>query len=120
MGSRLSRVFVPFALLTGAWVPLLADEAEWQRQMDIALQSAARQNYSASVAAFTAAIRELEMSNPSDLRLGPTINNMGLVYRAANNLPQAEAAFRRAMTYIEKTTSPQSIDVGNSCLNVGS
>ncbi len=88
--------------------------------MDIALQAAARQNYAQAEAAFVAAVRELELIGPNDPRLGPTINSLGLVYRAENKLPDAEKAFRRAAEFIDKGGNPASIDVANSNLNVGS
>ena len=88
--------------------------------MDVALQAAARQDYARSEAAFLAAVKEMELLNPNDSRLGPTINSLGLVYRAEKKLPQAEAAFRRAAIFIEKSNTAESIDVANSNLNVGS
>jgi tetratricopeptide (TPR) repeat protein len=119
MGNWCPRSLIGLVLLAQG-VSLFAGEAEWKRQMDAALQSAARKDYAGSETAFSAAIKELEMTNPNDPRLGPTINSLGLVYRAENKLPQAEAAFRRAMVYIGKTNPPGGIDVGNSNLNVGS
>lgn len=118
MGNRLPRAIICLAL--GAQAAVLADEANWAHDMDIALQAAARQNYAQSEAAFVAAVRELEMFNANDPRLGPTINSLGLVYRAENKLADAEKAFRRAGTYIEKVNSPESIDVANSNMNIGS
>ena len=86
---------------------LFADQANWERNMDIALQAAARQDYALSENAFVAAVRELELLNPADPRLGPTINSLGLVYRAENKLKDAERAFRRALFFIEKTNTPK-------------
>jgi tetratricopeptide (TPR) repeat protein len=118
MGNRLSRLSLCLAF--GAQTLLFADEANWSHNMDLALQAAARQNYAQSEAAFVAAVRELELISPNDPRLGPTINSLGLVYRAENKLPQAEGAFRRAALFIEKANAPDSIDVANSNLNIGS
>ena len=118
MGNWLRGLSLCLAL--GAQGALFADEATWEHDMDIALQAAARQDYAQSETAFLAAVKELESINPGDPRLGPTINSLGLVYRAENRLPQAEAAFRRAATYIEKSNAAESIDVANSNLNVGS
>ena len=118
MGTWLPRVSLCFALIAQA--VLFADEANWSHDMDIALTAAARQNYAQSEAAFVSAVRELELMNQNDPRLGPTINSLGLVYRAENKLADAEKAFRRAASYIEKTNAPDSIDIANSDLNVGS
>src|ERR1700728_4475332 len=118
MGNRLPRLSICLAL--GASSALFADQASWEHSMDVALQAAARQNYAVSENGFAAAVRELEMMNPNDPRLGPTINSLGLVYRAENKLHEAEGAFRRALVYIEKANNADSIDVGNSNLNVGS
>jgi len=118
MGNCLPRISLCLAL--GAQAVLFADEANWAHDMDLALQAAARQNYAQSEAAFVAAVRELELTNPDDPRLGPTINSLGLVYRAENKLLQAEGAFKRSATYIEKSNTPDSIDVANSNLNIGS
>jgi tetratricopeptide (TPR) repeat protein len=87
--------------------------------MDVALQAAARQDYALAENAYVAAIRELEMANPNDPRLGPTINSLGLVFRAENKSHDAELAFRRAGVFIDKANTPNSIDVGNSNLNIG-
>src|SRR5271166_4287607 len=97
MGTWLPRLSICLAL--GAPATLFADEANWSHDMDIALTAAARQNYAQSEAAFVAAVRELELMSPDDPRLGPTINSLGLVYRAENKLADAEKAFRRAATY---------------------
>jgi tetratricopeptide (TPR) repeat protein len=118
MGNRLRSLSICLAL--GAQAALLANEANWEHNMDVALQAAARQDYASSEAAFLAAVKEMELVNPNDSRLGPTINSLGLVYRAENKLPQAEAAFRRADIFVEKANTAESIDVANSNLNLGS
>jgi tetratricopeptide (TPR) repeat protein len=118
MGYRVRCLSLCLAL--GAQAALLADQAAWEHDMDTALQAAARQDYAQSEAAFLAAVKELESMNPGDPRLGPTINSLGLVYKAENRLPLAEAAFRRATAYVEKSNSAESIDVANCNLNVGS
>jgi hypothetical protein len=99
---------------------LLADEATWEHHMDIGVSAAGRQDYATAEAAFAASVRELEKINPGDSRLGPAINSLGAVFRAENKLHEAEIAFRRAMAYIEKFNGPESTDVGNSNMNVGS
>ncbi len=119
MGHSLPRILIGF-VLSGAYVlPLLA-QSSWEHHMDVALQAAQRQDYAASESAFSAAVRELEMTSPNDQRLGPTINSLGLVYRAENKLKDAEMAFRRAYVFIEKANRADSIDVGNANLNIGS
>lgn len=111
---------LPFYLALALQGMLLADQSTWEHNMDVAVSAMGRQDYATSEAAFVAAVRDLELVNTSDPRLGPTINSLGLVYRAQNRLRDAEVAFRRAMFFIEKANGPESIDVGNSNLNLGS
>ena len=118
MGNWLSRLLLCLAL--GAQAAVSGNQANWEHDMDTALQAAARQDYAQSEAAFLSAVKELELLNPADPRLGPTINSLGLVYRAENKLAEAEKAFRRSAAFIEKTNTPESIDVANCNLNVGS
>jgi tetratricopeptide (TPR) repeat protein len=118
MGNWLSGISI--CLVLSAQGVVLGDEANWQHDMDTALQAAARQNYSRAEAAFVMAVKELELVNANDPRLGPTINSLGLVYRAENKLADAEQAFRRAAQFIDKTNAPLSIDVANSNMNIGS
>lgn len=118
MGKWFTRVSMLLALSAQAF--LLADDANWQHDMDVALQAAARQNYPRAEAAFVSAVRELELINPNEPRLGPTINSLGLVYRAEGKLAEAEKCFRRAGTFIDNTNSANSIDVANSNMNIGS
>jgi len=118
MGYWLPRLSVCLAISVQG--TLFADQARWEHNMDVALQAASRQDYAAAENGFAAAVRELEALNPSDPRLGPTINSLGLVYRAENKYHEAELAFRRAGNFIEKANAPGSIDVGNCSLNIGS
>src|SRR5450631_694676 len=118
MGNWLLRL--SFCLALVAQGALFADQASWERNMDIALQAAARQDYIQAETSFLVAVRELELFNPNDQRLGPTINSLGLVLRAEGKLAQSEAAFRRAATFIEKANSTDSIDVANANMNIGS
>jgi tetratricopeptide (TPR) repeat protein len=118
MQTRFSHLLICLAWAAQATVVLA--QPNWEKHMDTALQAAARQDYATAEAGFSAAVRELELFNSNDPRLGPTINSLGLVYRAENKLKEAEAAFRRAYAFIEKANSPESIDVGNANLNIGS
>jgi len=118
MGYWLPRLSVCLAISVQG--TLFADQARWEHHMDVGLQAASRQDYAASETAFAAAVRELEAMNPNDPRLGPTINSLGLAYKAESKFRESELAFRRAGTFIEKTNAPGSIDIGNSCLNIGS
>src|SRR5690242_20157434 len=106
MGNCLSRLLLCLAL--GAQAALFAEQSAWEHSMNVALEAAARQDYPHSEAAFLDAVRELEMVNAADPRLGPTINSLGLVYRAENKLADAEKAFRRAAVFIEKSNNPES------------
>jgi tetratricopeptide (TPR) repeat protein len=119
MGNWLPRLSICLALGANG-IAICAEPLNWEHTMDVALQAAARQDYATSENAFLAAVRALEMGNPADPRLGPTINSLGLVYRAENKFKEAEAAFRRACIFIEKANTTDSIDVGNANLNVGS
>src|SRR5579862_6449453 len=119
MGHWFPRLSI-CVVLAAQGVHLFADVTNWERNMDLALQAAARQDYAVSENGFIAAVRELELNNPADPRLGPTINSLGLVYRAENKLKDAELAFRRSLGFIEKANTADSIDVGNGNLNLGS
>lgn len=118
MGYRLPCLSICLALsVQGA---LYAEQASWEHNMNIALEAAARHDYTVSENYFAAAIRELEIASPDDPRLGASINSLGLVYRAENKPKEAEGAFRRALVIIEKTNHTEGIDVGNVNFNLGS
>src|SRR4051812_11047031 len=58
------------------------------------------------------ALKEAEHFGAGDVRVGTTLNSLGLVYRAQKKLAEAESAFRRSLTILDNTYGPDSIDVG--------
>jgi tetratricopeptide (TPR) repeat protein len=110
--------FINFAVLL---IPAKsADNSEdaWKGLVMRALAIASNKDYGRAEQAFTQALHEAERFGADDARVGTTLNSLGLVYRAGNKLADAETAYRKALSILEKAYGPDSIDVGNVEFNI--
>jgi hypothetical protein len=93
------------------------DEKLWKNLVVEALHAAGDHDYPKAEQAFVKALREAESFGPGDIRVGSTLNTLGLVYRAEKKYSEAEAAYRRALVIMEAAYG-ESIDVGNINFNI--
>jgi tetratricopeptide (TPR) repeat protein len=105
------------AFLTAAPAAGAQDERPWKDSVLVALNAAAVHDYSKAEQGLVKAVREAESFGPNDVRVGSTLNSLGLVYRAEKKFSEAEAAYRRALLIMEATYG-ESIDVGNVNFNI--
>jgi tetratricopeptide (TPR) repeat protein len=131
--NRAQRTLRPvrFFLTASAAVALLAaapaaraqdaPEAEtaWRIFVMEALRAAGAQDYLKAEQALLKALKEAAKSGPDDTRVGTTLNDLGLVYRAERKYSEAEGAYRRALEIMEDAYG-DSIDVGNVNFNIAS
>jgi tetratricopeptide (TPR) repeat protein len=68
---------------------------------------------------FQKALHEANRFGQSDVRVGATLNKLGLVYHEANRLPDAESAFRRSLPIFQATYGEDSVDVANVNYDIG-
>jgi tetratricopeptide (TPR) repeat protein len=108
-----------FAILTICPAAGAQDEKLWTSFVEAALQAAGQHDYPKSELFFAKALREAENFGPGNIRVGTTLNSLGLVYRAEKKYSESEAAYRRALVIIEKAYGV-SIDVGNVNFNIAS
>ncbi len=94
------------------------DDGAWRRDISDALGAAKAQAYAASEQAFLKALREAEKIGPNDVRVGSTLNSLGLVYRAERKYSDAEAAYRRALGIMQAAYGSDSLDVANLNFNI--
>jgi tetratricopeptide (TPR) repeat protein len=97
--------------------PQEADDA-WKNLVMQGLNAAASNDFVRSEQIFRKAVTEAERFGPSDPRVGTTLNSLGLVYKATKRYAEADAAFRRSLSVLEKSYGFQSIDVANVNFNI--
>jgi tetratricopeptide (TPR) repeat protein len=68
---------------------------------------------------FQKALHEANRFGASDVRVGATLNKLGLVYHEENRLPDAESAFRRCLPIFQATYGDESVDVANVNYDLG-
>lgn len=117
--SPMRRVLVTLVILlaAGGLAAQAQDEALWERDVSDALGGAKAQNYAASEQAFLKALREAEKFGTNDVRVGSTLNSLGLVYRAEKKYSEAEAAYRRALGIMQAAYG-DNLDVANLNFNI--
>jgi tetratricopeptide (TPR) repeat protein len=93
------------------------NEGPWRSLVVQALRAAGEHDYPKAEQTFVKAVREAESFGPNDIRLGSTLNSLGLVYRAEKKYGDAEGAYRRALAIMEAAYG-DSIDVGNVGFNI--
>jgi tetratricopeptide (TPR) repeat protein len=115
------RLFVTagaaIAFLTAGPAARAQDERPWRHFVVEALKAASVQDYPKAEQGLVRAVREAESFGQNDIRVGSTLNSLGLVYRAEKKYSEAEAAYRRALVIMEATYG-ESIDVGNVNFNI--
>jgi tetratricopeptide (TPR) repeat protein len=107
------------AILTTCPAAKAQDERLWKQSVEDALQAAGTKDYPKSEQTLVKALHEAEKFGPGDIRVGSTVNTLGLVYRAEKKYSESEAAYRRALVIMEATYG-ESIDVGNVNFNIAS
>src|SRR5581483_10771228 len=100
----------------------LSNSAEdaWKNLVMQALYAAGEKDFAKSEQIFLKAVHEAERFGAGDVRVGTTLNSLGLVYRSEKKYGDANAAFRRALAILDKAYGPESIDVANVNFNVAS
>jgi tetratricopeptide (TPR) repeat protein len=108
------------ALLAAAPAARAQDvELAWRSLVMDALRAAGTRDYPKAEQAFSKALQEAVKFGPDDTRVGTTLNDLGLVYRAEKKYSEAEGAYRRALDIMEAAYG-DSIDVGNVNFNIAS
>jgi tetratricopeptide (TPR) repeat protein len=92
-------------------------EAAWRSLVMQALRAAGAKDYPKAEQAFSKALQEAAKFGADDTRVGTTLNDLGLVYRAEKKYSEAEGAYRRALDIMEDAYG-DSIDVGNVNFNI--
>jgi tetratricopeptide (TPR) repeat protein len=113
----LSAGIAVLALLTACPPANAQDEKLWKQYMMDAMKSAGDHDYPKSEQAFVKALHQSENFGPSDMRIGSTLNSLGLVYRAEKKYSDAEGAYRRALVIMQAAYG-ESVDVGNINFNI--
>src|SRR6185437_6539546 len=79
------------------------NEGPWKKDVMEALQAAGAKNYPRAEKSFLAALQEAKKFGVTNVRVGTTLNTLGLVYRAEKKYSDAEAAYKRALIIMETT-----------------
>jgi len=111
--------FAVLVVLTTCPAAKAQDQQLWEHLVGEALHAAATQDYPKSEQAAVKALHEAENFGPANIRVGSTLNTLGLVYRAEKKYSESEAAYRRALVIMEAVYG-ESIDVGNVNFNIAS
>jgi tetratricopeptide (TPR) repeat protein len=90
----------------------------WESLVNQALDAAHSGDYPKAEKIFLQALREAESFGADDVRIGTTVNTLGLVYLSEKKFSEAEVAFRRALTILGKAYGSDSIDVANVNFNI--
>jgi tetratricopeptide (TPR) repeat protein len=67
---------------------------------------------------FLKALHEAEHFGPEDVRVGATLNRLGMVYRDDKKNQDAESSFRKALIIFETVYGEESMDVANINFNM--
>jgi len=105
------------ALLTTCPGARAQNEKAWKNFVETGLRAAAVRDYPTAEQSLLKALREAESFGPDDVRIGSTLNTLGLVYRAEKKYSEAESVYRRALVIMEGAYG-QSVDVGNINFNI--
>ncbi|HVW85539.1 MAG TPA: tetratricopeptide repeat protein [Bryobacteraceae bacterium] len=79
-----------------------------------------KHDYPRAEEVFQKALHEASRFGPSDVRVGATLNKLGLLYHDAKKLGEAESAFRRALPILDDVYGVESIDAANINYNLAS
>ena len=105
------------AFLTASQAARAQDDRLWKFLVDAALQAAGEHDYPKAEQLFVRALHEADSFGPGNVRIGSTLNTLGLVYRAEKKYSESEGAYRRALVIMEANYG-ESIDVGNVNFNI--
>jgi tetratricopeptide (TPR) repeat protein len=108
------------AAITLSSVARAQDDVEeaWRTLFMRALYEASANNSAKAEQTFEQALKQAERFGPQDARVGTTVNSLGLVFRSEKKYADAEAAYRRALSILEKAYGEDSIDVANVNFNI--
>jgi len=120
MYHGITRRILQILLICSAVAAAQDIEGEWKDLVVQGLQAAGVNENAKAEATLLRAVKEAEHFGTSDVRVGTTLNSLGLVYKAQNKLTDAELAFRRALVILEKGYGEDSMDVGNVNFNLAS
>jgi tetratricopeptide (TPR) repeat protein len=118
----MSRPFVIGALLVALFLRPTArgQEAEevWKGILSRALAMDAARDYRHAETLFLQALHEAERFGEDDPHVATTLTSLGLNYRHQRKFSEAESAWRRALTIIEKESDEDSEDIADATFNV--
>jgi tetratricopeptide (TPR) repeat protein len=106
-----------FGLLSVAGLAHGQDEGPWKAYVLQGVDAAKKNDFPRAEQSLLKAVHEAEAFGPQDIRVGITLNSLGLVYRAEHKNSEAESTYRRGLAIIEHTY-PNSIDVANVNYNI--
>ena len=115
--QTLFAVGAAVALLAAAPYARAQDEGPWKRFVVEGMNAAGEKDYAAAEKGFVKALSEAETFGPQNIRVGSTLNSLGLVYRAEKKYSEAEAAYRRAL-HIMEVAYGENLDVANVNFNL--
>jgi tetratricopeptide (TPR) repeat protein len=120
----LPRPLVVILLLFGVVRPGFSVQDADDAWKDLILQGtyadADQKDHSKAEQIFLKALHEAERFGPNDVRVGSTLNKLGLVYQEEKRYADAESAFRKALPMFESTYGAESVDVANINYDIGS
>jgi tetratricopeptide (TPR) repeat protein len=108
------------ALLPAASPDAGETNAAWQTLVLAATRAATAKDFRSAEELLQRATRITARFPAGDPRTGTTQNTLGLVYKQEKKYAEAEKAFRNALTMLEKSYGPASLDVANVDFNIAS
>ncbi len=90
----------------------------WRGLITEAVRAGMSHNLPKAEQLFLQAVREADRFPAGDPRSGTTWNSLGLIYREEKKYADAEKAFEKALTILEKAYGAASLDAGNVGFNI--
>ena len=120
--TRLAVLLLACATLFAADPPVSNDQlfAAWQTLIIAATRAAAAKDFNSAEDLLQRAVKITARFPSGDPRAGTTQNTLGLVYREEKKYAEAAKAFESALTMLERSYGPESLDVANIDFNIAS
>jgi tetratricopeptide (TPR) repeat protein len=120
--TRLAVLLLACAALFAADPPFSNEEvgAAWQTLIIAATRAATAKDFKSAEDLLQRAVKVTSRFPSGDPRTGTTQNTLGLVYREEKKNAEAAKAFESALTMLERSYGPESLDVANIDFNIAS